>query len=168
MDSKDKERQIENKKSKLKPKFLEICIAVVLCAVVLVIFCSDLKIFKTSAEKSNSGDFESYVYGLENSVAKTISKIDGVGEVAVMITFETGIQRVYAYESTTTSSGSTKNELILYQGKPVVIKENIPEIKGVVVVAKGAASAAVRLDIVRTIQVLLGVSYDKIEVFTKK
>ena len=37
-----------------------------------------------------------------------------------------------------------------------------------IMVAKGATNAAVRLNIVRTVQVLLGVTYDKIEVFAYK
>ena len=49
-----------------------------------------------------------------------------------------------------------------------MLKEIMPEIKGVVVVAKGASNAVVRLNIVRTVQILLGVTYDKIEVFTFK
>lgn len=57
---------------------------------------------------------------------------------------------------------------MLYKGEPIVLKEEMPEILGVVVVAKGATNAAVRLNIVRTVQVLLGVTYDKIEVFAYK
>ena len=151
-------------------KFLEILIAVVICAVVLVVFLSDFNLFdKQETATTTLETFGDYVNNLEAKLANTISNIEGVGKATVAITFESGIEKSYAYETITeTSNGLTTEELILYKGEPVVLKEIMPEIKGVVVVAKGASNAVVRLNIVRTVQILLGVTYDKIEVFTFK
>lgn len=151
-------------------KFLEILAVVVICAVVLVVFLSDFDLFSkqetTAAEVETFGE---YINNLETKLANTISNIEGVGKATVAITFESGIEKTYAYETISeTSNGLTTEELILYKGEPVVLKEIMPVIKGVVVVAKGASNAVVRLNIIRTVQILLGVTYDKIEVFTFK
>ena len=161
-----------NKSAKRKSaKFYEIIVAIVICVVVILFFFSDLNFFSNDSDDTYSGSqtFQEYVLSLESKLEKTITNIEGVGKVSVAITFESGIEKNYAYEVIKeTSNGYTTEELLLYKGEPIVLKEIMPEIKGVVVVAKGASNAVVRLNIVRTVQILLGVSYDKIEVFNYK
>ncbi len=158
----------KNVKVKKPAKLLEIGIAIVLCAVVLVIFLSNFDLSDWGGKKKGQGSgFEQYVIALEDKIASIISDIEGVGKASVAITFETGVEKIYAYETTNTSTGSI-TEIVLYQGEPIVLKELAPIIKGVVVVAKGASNAVVRLNIVRTVQTLLGIPYNQIEVFTHK
>ena len=161
-----------SKKSLLSPsgKFLQLTGILIAIVVVFVIFFSDFNIFETNTKSSETiNSFEEYVLNLEAKVANTIKDIEGVGNAPVAITFESNVEKIFAYETITeTSNGLTSQELILYKGEPIVIKENMPLIKGVVVVAKGATNAVVRLNIIRTVQILLGVTYDKIEVFAYK
>jgi stage III sporulation protein AG len=49
----------------------------------------------------------------------------------------------------------------------VVIKEILPEVKGVIVVAEGASNIEVRESLTRAVQVLSGVAVHKIQVFVK-
>jgi len=160
----------QNKKN-LTSKLLQ-CLAIAIALLIVVaVFFSDIDFLSIGKSDStqNINTFEEYVFNLENKIENTISNIDGVGKVSVSITFDSGIEKTYAYETIKeTSNGVISEELILYKGEPIVINEIMPSIKGVVVVAKGASNAVVRLNIIRTIQILLGVTYDKIEVFTFK
>lgn len=175
-EKKDKTTELAEKKKRVgkrfSSKFLEVFIVVVVCVIALLIFTEQFDFFGGDTENVDNGtavDFETYVSNLENKLVQTISNIDGVGKTTVAITFADSVKKIYAYETVAETSGGTEErELVLYKGEPIVLKEEMPEILGVVVVAKGATNAAVRLNIVRTVQVLLGVSYDKIEVFAYK
>ena len=85
----------------------------------------------------------------------------------VAITFDGTVERVYAYETKTTSSGSV-TEIVFANGAPVVIKEVPPVVKGVVIVAGGADNAVVKLNILRAVTVLLDVDYNRIEIIKYK
>ena len=151
-------------------KFLQVFAIIIAIVLVLVVFVSDFDFLSNNKNSiKQSATFEEYVLNLESKISQTISNIEGVGKATVTITFESNIEKTFAYESVTqTSTGVITEELILYKGEPIVLKEITPKVKGVVVVAKGATNAMVRLNIIRTIQILLDVTYDKIEVFTYK
>ena len=87
-----------------------------------------------------------------------------------MISFAGGIEQEYAYTTETVTQGSTvteKNTLTLVSGKPVLLKEKMPEIQGIIIVADGAGDTSVRLEIIRAVQALLKVPNGKIEVFKR-
>jgi len=151
-------------------KLLQVLAIVIAIVLVLVVFVSDFDFLNNDNNVSTKiNNFEEYILNLENKISQTISNIEGVGKATVTITFESNIEKTFAYETITeASTGTTTEELILYKGEPVVLNEIAPKVKGVVVVAKGAANAVVRINIIRTIQILLDVTYDKIEVFTYK
>ena len=93
----------EKLKSKNKLQYLFIGI-IVLILVFVFSFNFDLSANKTSA----SNDLiESYVDNLEKKLSKTLSKVEGAGEVSVVITVESGMETVLAMKTvkTETSSG---------------------------------------------------------------
>ena len=51
-------------------------------------------------------------------------------------------------------------------GNPYVIRSSYPEVKGVLIVAQGAASAVVREQLLSAASTLLGLSYQQIQVAT--
>ena len=55
--------------------------------------------------------------------------------------------------------------MTLVSGKPVVLREKMPEVQGVVIVADGADMPSVRLEITKAVQALLKVPNGNIEVF---
>jgi stage III sporulation protein AG len=113
-------------------------------------------------------NFSEYVMQEQGRVAAILSKIKGAGRVDVMITYASGIEYEYAYETKTqTIAGvtTTTTELVYSQGRPIVINEKAPKIKGVVVVAQGAGSPAVRMEILKAVQTLLNVGQGQIEIF---
>ena len=114
-----------------------------------------------------------------------LRKIDGVGEVDVMINFESGEERVAAYDSTNqttkteetdTNGGkrvsdqqndTTKVVMSSESGgnSPVILKTYKPKVIGVVITAEGAESSKVRYDIEKAVSSLYGISVEKVNVY---
>lgn len=146
----------------------EMIIALILILAVIVIFATT---FFGEKEEESDGSFESWCAAEEKRLAKVLSGIEGAGKVSVMITYESSVNKVYAYETTSKTSGgvTTVSEEIVYtSGKPLLIKEEAPKVRGVVVVAEGASDTGVKLAIVRAIMALIEVSPGNIEVFASK
>ena len=92
-----------------------------------------------------------------------LRKIDGVGEVDVMINFESGEEKVAAYDST---NQTTKTEETDTNGNsPVILKTYKPKVIGVVIAAEGAESSKVRYDIEKAVSSLYGISVEKVNVY---
>ena len=114
-----------------------------------------------------------------------LRKIDGVGEVDVMINFESGEEKVAAYDSTNqttkteetdTNGGkrvsdqqndTTKVVMSSESGgnSPVILKTYKPKVIGVVIAAEGAESSKVRYDIEKPVSSLYGISVEKVNVY---
>lgn len=161
-------------------KHIEIILAVVLCAVILVIYISSLGkgvSLQTSTEKSTS--ISAYSAFLENKLANVLTNIEGAGTVHTMITFESGTEFVYATndesktntntsQSSTISTTTTSSSPYIKNNEGLLVKEIYPQISGVVVVASGAKDTKVKLEIIKAVQALLDVPIANIEVLVGK
>ena len=49
--------------------------------------------------------------------------------------------------------------------KPIILKEVEPEIKGVIIIAQGAEDVRVKMELMRAVQVALGIKPSQVEVF---
>lgn len=114
---------------------------------------------------------EEYVADLENKLINVLSKLSGVGQTSVIITLESGFTYEYATDSETKTvvSGGTETTvktetIILVSGQPVVVKQNYPVIKGVVIVAKGAENFKVKMDIQSAAMTVLKVESENITI----
>lgn len=150
-------------------KNVELILAFVLAGFVLIVFFSGFG--QNSTKQNNSGGgFSAYVASLENKIKSVISQIDGAGECDVVISFAGGVEQEYAFSSESQKNGgitTNKTTLTLVSGKPVVTREKMPEVQGVVIVADGAGKAAVKLEITKAVQALLKVPNGNIEVFKR-
>lgn len=134
-------------------------------AVVAVLAFSLVK--PASTEAYEDDEVISYVKDLENRLEKTLSEIKGAGDVSVVITVDSGKETIYASEKVTVSeNGKTTvtESPILVNGKPVVVKENYPEIVGVLIVAQGANSISVMKNIQQAAVSLLNINLSRIEI----
>ena len=118
---------------------------------------------------------------VEERLAATLSCIRGAGKVRVMITYDTGAQIIPAMstdvqssasESSTDGGGATRNENRTESSRPatvqdqaLVLTEKAPEVRGVIVIAEGAADIGVKLKLQSAVQTVLGVDIGCIEVF---
>ncbi len=125
-----------------------------------------------------------YATYLEEELETILSKVKGVGEVSVMITLESSEEVVTqkdesiilnetkeqdAQGGTRTVLGTDRMEETIYQKiegeeTPYITKTKLPEISGVLVVAKGAGNAAVKKRITEIAEALFAVEVHKITV----
>lgn len=128
----------------------------------------------------------SYDYiDVEKEVERLLSRMEGAGKVEIVITYESGREIIRATdikksesitEEKDSQGGTRKTEQTDYEsktvydsssagGKPLIIKELYPSVKGVVIIADGAKSSLVRENLTRAVQVLLDIPIHKIKVF---
>lgn len=125
-----------------------------------------------------------YSIFLENKLVKILSQLNGVGDVHVMITLEDSLEKVPAMNQTKTIE--TTNEIDSEGGKReiiredettqivnlsndvVILKEVKPNIKGVIVVAEGAENPVILENIYEAVKTVLGISANKVQVFSSK
>lgn len=91
------------------------------------------------------------VYSDEERLQEILSKIDGVGEVSVMITYYGTSSYDVAFEKRVSDSESgeeraksEESSVITSNGTPLVKGEVYPKAKGVVIIAEGAGNVAVK------------------------
>lgn len=166
-------------------KHIEIIIFVLFILIaLLILFGGNFKMGTNSTEKTSvSSSFSTYfsttdyLKQTEEKLKNVLSRIEGAGNIEVMLSAETSGEIVYAkntHEETTTDKNSntvkTVTESIVFinvdgEEKPLILSEILPKINGVVIVAKGASDINVKLNITIATQTLLGLSGDKINVF---
>ena len=121
---------------------------------------------------------------LEQRMAQILSRIEGAGNVEVMLTFSMAEQKVVAQEekreeSRGEESGRISESLrtetsivMLEDGRgsfsPLVLSEASPKVEGVVIVAEGGGNPAVCASLNRAAQALLDVPAHKIAVLKMK
>lgn len=134
---------------------------------------------KTPA-KTEAAPAASVTASLEQRLTDVLSAIRGAGRVRVLVTYETtgelvpamattrdtGTQTGGAQESTQVREVSEPYAVTTDAGEePVVLKEIEPVVRGVIVVAEGAADPTVRMALARAVQAATGVSASRVEVF---
>ena len=118
---------------------------------------------------------------LERRLESILSSISGAGNVRVMITYDTTSQMVPALSTDTQKNGSESNDgLNSYSqaessspatgsgsggNSPIIITEILPKIRGVIVIAEGAADISIRLNLQYAVQTVLGIDASCVEVF---
>lgn len=130
----------------------------------------------------------SYEEKEKKELKELLGKIDGVGDVEVMIYFKSGEVKVPAKEDTTqatiteetdnqggkrTNKQNTDGTKVVMSDngskvEPYILQVNKPEISGVVVVATGATSSKVKYDIQVAVSNLYGIYVDKVNVYPMK
>lgn len=133
---------------------------------------------------------DSYEEQLEARTAAVLQEVRGAGTVVVDITLEHGGLKEYAKDTTAEqtitserdSQGGTRQVttvkeesrmVLLKSGSaagetPVVVKEESPAVKGVLVVAEGAQDSGVRRELAKAVETLLGVPPHKVMVLPRK
>ncbi|HOJ09109.1 MAG TPA: stage III sporulation protein AG [Clostridiales bacterium] len=128
------------------------------------------------------------VYSIEKEVEEILSQIEGAGKVSVAITYESGSEKVPAYDKRE-SHNSTQEEddrggkrnisqnesdsRVAYEEqpggvkRPIILKEMEPKVRGVVVVADGAGEPVVKENLVRAVQTLVDIAPHKVQVFAR-
>ena len=153
--------------------YVTIAIALVLCGIYFVSFKKGKTSKNSDVSTQEASSTMEYVTALENKLASVLSNISGVSKVSVIITLEEGFSYKYATDTETKTivSGGTETTVvtetvIMVSNQPVVEKEIYPNIKGVVVVAKGAENVSVKMNIVSAVETVLKVEPNRITVLS--
>ena len=100
-----------------------------------------------------------YAAELETRLTALISRVEGAGKTAVMVTLESGSESIYATD--TDSDGSSTHVLLGSGGAETV---ETPRVLGVAVVCEGGGSAAVQSRVTALVQALTGIGTNHITV----
>ena len=168
--------------SKIKSEKL---ILIVLAGIVLVI-CTvwenknkETKTDNTIAEKAEityDAYCEEYIKKQEKRLKEIISKIEGTGDVSVMITIKNTAQnkvlteKNVSYEDTDNKYTYSEENKTVYvtdsdgNTKPYVLAETLPKIEGVAVIADGAKNSQIKEKIISIVKSLFGIEVNKISV----
>ena len=170
-----------------KIKNFEIYVAVALILVMIAIYMTTFNgggnsgSSATGWQRSNE---DVYARELESKLVNTLSGIKGAGKVQAMVTVTGSATLEVAYnidEKSITQQGSGGSATttttivrtpVIINGRdgpqPLILLEIKPKLKGVVIVASGAADPAVRLQLLRAVQTLIADDSVRIEIFTGK
>jgi stage III sporulation protein AG len=148
---------------------------------------SDSSQTQTSQPQKNPSAFSDYEQMYDNQLESMLNQLPGVEGAQVMVTFESTPDIIYAENQQTTKqttnesgSGTTRTitqinengQLVMMQqngnNTPVIEKTIMPNIRGVLVIAKGAQSAVVQEQIQKAVESVLDVPLYKISVLPKK
>lgn len=114
------------------------------------------------------------VAALEEKLSETLSRIQGAGEVTVMLTVQGGSRRVLAENEKSTRAADGRSETqsatVVVSGgsgvgeEPVLVQQLYPKFQGALVVCSGGDDAQVRLKIMEAVSALTGLGTDKISI----
>ena len=108
---------------------------------------------------------------LEEKMSRTLSKVEGAGEVTVTLTVKSGMEQVLASDRATSVSergSSVEEETVLVNTgsgqETVLLTQKYPVFQGALVVCEGGDSAEIRLLLTRAVSALTGLGADRITV----
>ena len=145
----------------------------------------DYKMKENNLNTGTQEEGDAYTTELENRLRSVLAKVEGIGDVEVMITLKGSKEKVilkdtpYTQESMNevdgeggnrdSSSISKEDTTVLVNGGngesvPYVIQELEPEVEGIVVIAGGGDNVEIKMEIMEAAQVLFNVPAHKVKV----
>lgn len=133
-------------------------------------------------------DKQNYEENQKTELENILKKMNGVGNVEVMISFENGEQKVPAYDKNTQKStteetdnqGGTRvnnqntdgSTIVMTtadgNNEPFILTTYKPKINGVIILAEGATNSKIKYEIQQAVSKLYNLSLDKVNVYSMK
>lgn len=170
----------------IKKKIQYLAILLVIIVILAIYFASAGSGARQQEENAPAatGSSAQNLDSIEEQLQYTLSQIEGAGRVEVMITYESSGEIVPALSvdkqtstttdtsengTSTTSTENTQSEVVTVGdssgSSALVIRENSPEIRGVIVVAEGADNIGVKLNLLSAVETILSISPDQVDVY---
>lgn len=147
---------------------------------------ANVKSEESVSEKNQT--VENYEAQQKTDLKNILKKIDGIGNVEVMISFESDETKVPAMDSNkqtsvteetdnqggkrTTNQQTDNSQVVMEnsngQSSPLIVKTYKPKVVGVMVVAEGADDSKIKYEISQAVSILYGISLDKVNVYPMK
>lgn len=190
-----KSRSLSETPKKIKMPGKDQLLIVLLMGILLVVIAIpvDGERKKESSDKENLQENEreavreeqdTYERRLEERLKEALQKVEGVGEVEVMITLKSSSEKIVEKDEPSSSqvveeadagggtrktTEASRSESTVYREEsgeriPYVVKELEPEVEGVIVIAQGGGNALVKQNILEAVQALFSVEAHKIKI----
>jgi len=147
---------------------------------------SELTIISVGEPTSDESDYEKI---LERRLAEILSLVQGAGRVEVMLTLSNSREIILAEDLVsneslireTDSAGGNRESHSLSKDmrtilvgppggsqEPIILREILPRVEGVIIVAEGGDDAFVREALIRATRTVLGVDIHRVQVLQRK
>lgn len=130
-------------------KHIEIYITIIFTIILILIFFSSTDNKASSNSKINKTTQETtittYITNMEDKLELILSQVQGASNVNVMITLD--------------MSNSTIKDSIIQTNE-------FPQVKGVVIVAKGVENTSVKMNMLKAVQAVIDISSGRIEILS--
>ena len=119
-------------------------------------------------ETVSQQSMDSYEDQMEKKLEDLLSRVEGVGQVRVMLTFEGSGERKVEKDKQV-GTGGTEEETVYEESgsssrRPYVTSESNPQVEGVLVIAEGGDKSSVKEEIIGAAQALFGIEPHKIKI----
>lgn len=149
---------------------------------------SSYKQLANETQNSSSNISDNSEYNLEEKLEDILSKVSGIGQVKVLITYSETSETVPMYNEKTTESTTQETDTnggvrtiqqsdsskeVVYEeetnGKvPITKKVILPKVEGAIVIAEGANNTNIKVNIIDAVSAVTGLPTHKIQVFEMK
>lgn len=124
-------------------------------------------------ESQNENGEETFrVEEMERRLEEALSRVDGAGEVTVVLTVKSGARQILAQDSSRSGEESSTSTVVISTGSgtedAVVLQQVYPQYQGALVVCPGGGDPAVCLKLVDAVSALTGLGADKISICKSK
>ena len=145
---------------------------VILVGIVLLLLPDSKKTRESGEQLTVNTEEDFSVEALEEKLERTLSEIDGAGEVRVMLTVESGMKRVLAQDASLDQEGNAVQRetetVVVSTGSGtqdvILVQQIYPRFQGALVVSTGGGDPAVRLKLTEAVAALTGLGADKISI----
>ena len=104
----------------------------------------------------------------EEKLERTLSQIDGAGEVQVVLTLDGGSRQVLAQDQDRDGEGGSTTTVTVGRGsgsqEVVALQTLAPSFRGALIVCSGGGNAQVRLELIQAVAALTGLDSNSISV----
>ncbi len=143
---------------------------------VLLLTLSELLPERVAEDKADEQSIQTdtlteYEKVLENRLSELLSAVNDAGKVKVMLTLDCGDENVYATEIKSGSSTEERKYVLIEENgedSGLLLKTDLPQVRGVAVVCEGADSSEVRQEITGLLTAVLGVSTNRVNIAKMK
>ncbi len=139
-------------------------------------------------QTTSSQPLSDYQSSIQKDLKGILGQIEGVGNIDVMITFESLERKEIAYNTqesnnTTTENDNQGGERVIEESQknlnaimvnksgsnePLILTENYPSIKGVIVVAGGASNPDIKYNLLKCVENVLDLPSHKVMIYSRK
>lgn len=152
--------------------WLEVAFYLVLAGLAVALFVMSGSPAQSQAKENAAPQVAASKDSMEEKLADALSAIKGVGKVRVLISYATSEEIVPAMsvdeQNSGTSVSRSEEPVTVGSGngeQAMVLMVRSPTVRGAIIIAEGAEDVAVRMDLLRAAQAILGVPSANIEVF---